>query len=97
MSFGTMIADLGEVLLAGLVLGAGLPALFALGIRLAAGPGQVSEDDTIVHGADASPVAKTAAYLCFAIIIAAIIAGILWITKATIFQYTGLDVFGTEA
>ncbi|EEW48454.1 hypothetical protein HMPREF0290_2908, partial [Corynebacterium efficiens YS-314] len=45
----------------------------------------------------ASPLGKTAAAICFGIIIFAVVLGILWVTKSTIHQYFAWDIFGTEA
>jgi hypothetical protein len=69
-----------KVLVAGLLLGAGLPALFALGIRsMAYGTG----GDAEVHAAGVSPkahpVGLTLGYLCFAIVVLAVALGITFI------------------
>ncbi|YAL82165.1 hypothetical protein ACMYYO_09465 [Dermacoccaceae bacterium W4C1] len=62
-----------KVLLAGLVLGAGLPAIFAFGIRsLAMGIGGDAETD---HAAP-KPIGKAIAALCFAVVVLAIIVGL---------------------
>ncbi|MBI8999531.1 hypothetical protein M0E87_01620 [Corynebacterium sp. CCM 9185] len=90
MSAATLISDLLQVLLAGLVLGAGLPALFAVGIRLAT-PATNSTTQTIPTWR------RGLASLCFAVIIGAIILGIMWITKGVLHDTFGLDIFGTEA
>lgn len=97
MNFSTMIFDIFNVLLAGLVLGAGLPALFALGIRLASGTGRINPDGTVTHTQDATPLQKFLAWLCFAVIIFMIVAGILWITKSMIYHTFAIDIFGTES
>lgn len=86
MNFALMLSNLGQVTLAGLILGAGLPALFALGVRLTQGAGK-----------HPGTVSKAIGYLCFAVIIAAIIIGILWITKAVIYESFAIDLFNTEA
>jgi hypothetical protein len=63
----------GQVLLVGLVLGAGLPAVFALGIRaLAYGAGGDAETD---H-APPHPVGRVLAALCFAVVIGGVVLGI---------------------
>lgn len=63
-----------RVLAAGLVLGAGLPAIFALGIRsLAWGYGGDAETS---HAAP-NPVGKVVAYVCFAAVIVGVGLGIL--------------------
>jgi hypothetical protein len=66
-----------QVLFAALLLGAGLPAIFALGMRgLAFGAGGTAEVgvDTQPH-----PVGKLLAGLCFGAVIVAILLGIAWI------------------
>lgn len=62
-----------HVLLAGLILGAGLPMIFALGIRaLSYGVGADADaTDHVPH-----PFAKVVAYFCFGIVILAILLGI---------------------
>ncbi|WP_207837818.1 hypothetical protein [Williamsia soli] len=79
-----------KVLVVGLLLGAGLPAIFAIGIRLhSAGSGEAT-DGTVTAP---NPVLKGIAYLLFAIIAAVIVIGILWITRGTIDYYFGVDLF----
>lgn len=67
----------------GLLAGAGLPAVFALGVRALASGSQgttdLAEDDPVIAG---SPGAKTIAGLCFAIVLAAIGYGIYLIVCA---------------
>jgi hypothetical protein len=70
-----------KVLLAGLILGAGLPTLFALGIRaMAYGAG----GDAEVHasgavGPAAHPAGRALGYLCFAVVLLAVALGITFI------------------
>ena len=62
-----------KVLMAGLLLGAGLPAVFALGIRaLAYGVG----GDAEVDQAPPHPIGKLLAALCFAVVVAGVVLGI---------------------
>lgn len=70
-----------KVLLAGLLLGAGLPVLFALAVRsLSWGAADVvSADGTTVARAAANPWGKVAAGLLFAVVLAAIALGITYI------------------
>ncbi len=67
-----------KVLVFGLVLGAGLPALFALGIRsLAFGAG--GEAEAHAPGAPLAsphPVGRAGAFVCFALVILAVAAGL---------------------
>lgn len=68
-----------KVLLAGLLLGAGLPAVFALGVRaLAMG---VGGDAEVVHARPRS-VGKVLAGLCFAVVVAGVGLGILTIVAS---------------
>jgi hypothetical protein len=68
-----------KVLAAGLILGAGLPALFALGIRsLAWGAGGSAE----VDGAPGRPVGKVVAYALFAVVIVGVLLGLTYIVAS---------------
>ncbi|MDO4909064.1 MAG: hypothetical protein Q3962_04315 [Corynebacterium sp.] len=95
MSLSTLFSDFIEVLIASIILGAGLPALFALGVRWISGTGVKNPDGSITHTKDASMAGKIAGTICFIIIALAIIVGILWVTQGTIYHYFGIDLFGT--
>ena len=71
-----------QVLLVGLVLGAGLPALFALGLRslntgrtvtVGGGDGYGSRPDT----SKPSPLGLAGAVVCFAVVVLAVLFGII--------------------
>lgn len=80
-----------RVLIVGLVLGAGLPAVFAIGLRLyAAGVGGVDADG-VTH--TAHPVLKPLGILLFTFVAAVIVVAILWITRNTMIHHFGLDLF----
>jgi len=66
---------LAEVLVVGLIIGAGLPALFAIGVRALAGPG--SRD----AGGHRSPFHIAIGVTCFAIVVAAITLAIVIIAS----------------
>ncbi|GIF14309.1 hypothetical protein [Actinoplanes teichomyceticus] len=69
-----------RVLLAGLLLGAGLPVLFALGIRsLAWGAGEASVDATGVTPGTRRPLGTFVGYLLFAVVIAGVLLGLTFI------------------
>ncbi|QIG42123.1 hypothetical protein G5V58_04470 [Nocardioides anomalus] len=69
-----------KVLLVGLVLGAGLPAVFAAGVRsLAWGTGGSAE---VVADQPAHPVGRAVAVLCFAVVLAGIALGLTIIIAA---------------
>ncbi|GAA1346556.1 hypothetical protein [Falsarthrobacter nasiphocae] len=67
-----------KVLTVGLLLGAGLPALFAVGIRsLAWGTAHETTGDVQTH-----PAGRVIAYLCFALVAVAIACGILVVVSS---------------
>lgn len=69
-----------KVLVAGLILGAGLPAVFAMGIRsLAYGTGGAAEVDST---AAPHPIGRLGAAVCFAVVVAAIALGITYIVAS---------------
>lgn len=77
---------LGQVLVAGVLVGAGIPALFALGLRLLAGPARdreeaaarrTSEDDAVaVAVRRPGPARLAGAVLCLALVVAAVATGL---------------------
>jgi hypothetical protein len=74
----------GLILGLGLVFGAGLPALFAVGLRALSGPTstELASDGAPAGGhVSVGPVRTTAAVLCFAVVVAAIAAGIYLIVS----------------
>jgi hypothetical protein len=74
-----------RIVLAGLVFGAGLPALFAVGLRLLV-PNRTelrSVGGVAARPVTANPAAVMAAALCFAIVLAAIGWGIYLIVAGT--------------
>lgn len=81
-----LLQSLVQVTLGGLILGAGLPILFALGVRFA-----VPHKDA----SDGSAPNKVLAWIFFAIIIVALVVGILWIAQGRISTTFGVDLFGT--
>ena len=69
-----------QVLFAAILLGAGLPAIFAFGMRaLALGTGGSAEVDVEMRP---HPAGKALAGLCFGLVIVAIMLGITWIVAA---------------
>jgi hypothetical protein len=80
-----------RVLIVGLILGAGLPAVFAVGLTAySAGAGGPDADGT-VHAPN--PVLKFVGLLLFTFVAAVIVAAILWITRTTIDHHFGVDLF----
>lgn len=81
----------GKVVVAGLIFGAGLPLLFAIGVRLwDVGTGGEHADGTVTAG---RPPALVGAYVIFAVVAAAVLTGVLWITQKSIDHYLGITLF----
>jgi hypothetical protein len=76
------LSALWRILVIGLLAGAGLPAIFAFGIRaLASGTAASGSDDD--EAFNATPAGITAAAVCFAVVLAAIGYGIYLIVKSS--------------
>jgi hypothetical protein len=73
-----------RVLLASLLLGAGLPALFALGVRaLAYGSGGEPEvDETGVVAPRPRPIGTVVAWILFAVVLLGVVLGITFIVAS---------------
>ncbi len=91
---GIDFVDIGKsianVLAIGLILGAGLPALFAVGMRLIAN-GTASDDGPVVTQDNAG--LRAVGYFLYAIVGAVIVLGILWITRQTLYHHLDLQIF----
>ncbi|ATL67577.1 hypothetical protein [Nocardia terpenica] len=90
-TFTAIVASLGKVTLIALVLGAGLPLIFAVGIRFwsmePAADAAVTRRDT---------AARAVAYLCFAVVVLAVVLGILYIAKDFISHTVNVQLFGAR-
>lgn len=80
-----------RVLAIGLVLGAGLPAVFAVGLRLySAGLGGAAAGGATLKP---NPLLKFVGLLLFVLVSVVIVVAILWITRATISHHFDVDLF----
>jgi hypothetical protein len=80
-----------KVLIVGLVLGAGLPAVFALGlVSYSAGAGGEGTDGTV---AAPNPALKSLGIALFVFVGWVIVTAIAWIMRTTIIHHTGVDMF----
>ena len=78
-----------KVLAVGLVLGAGLPAVFATGlVAFSSGSGGTNDDGTVTA---ANPAVKALGLLLFAAVAVVVLIAILYITKATIIHHFGFN------
>jgi hypothetical protein len=83
-----------QIIVAGLLIGAGLPTLFALGVRLnAEGVGVVGHDDTVAHK---NPALIALSWLIFGLVLLAVIIGVLFIARDFIAHQTGLYILGAK-
>lgn len=80
-----------KVLLVGLVLGAGLPALFATGLLAYSYGAGGEEADHLIH--KPNPPLKYLGILLFAIVGLVILTAVAWITRSTIIHHFGVDLF----
>ncbi|GAB3583461.1 hypothetical protein [Calidifontibacter terrae] len=80
-----------KVLIAGLIFGAGLPAIFAIGVRFwsIGSPEPTAGGQTV----RSNPAALAAAVVAFAIVAVAVVLGVLWITQKSIDHYFGITIF----
>ncbi|WP_019932611.1 hypothetical protein [Nocardia sp. BMG111209] len=84
----TDLKDLGRVTLAALLLGAGLPAVFAIGVRL-----QSRYRDPASAGSPRR-AAGAGALLCYALVLGIAVAGVLFVAKAFLATRFGIHLFG---
>ena len=82
------------VLLAGLFFGAGLPAFYAVGVRLLSGTTEYTADGSLIEIEPPNAIAKAIAYIIFGIVAIVIVVGILWIAQGFIEHVTGVSIFG---
>ena len=80
-----------KVLFIGLVLGAGLPAVFATGLVAYSFGAGGEEADHLVH--KANPLLKYLGILLFLVVGFVIVTAVAWITRSTIIHHFGVDLF----
>ncbi|WP_067821420.1 hypothetical protein [Nocardia inohanensis] len=91
-TFTTIAKSLGEVTAIAIVLGAGVPLIFGLGVRLWA------LEPVTAHGPAQSrgTLERTVAYLCFALVAVVVAAGILFIARDFISHTFDVQIFGAK-
>lgn len=82
-----------QILVAGLIVGAGLPALFSIGVRLNAEGVGVAEHGGVTQK---SPVLVAMSWAIFALVSAVVFLGILFIARDFIGHHTGLYLLGAK-
>ncbi|WKG04509.1 hypothetical protein [Mycolicibacterium sp. HK-90] len=87
----TYLEAIFKVLVVGLILGAGLPAVFAAGlVAYSNGSGGANADGTTQAP---NPALKVLGMALFVLVAFVILAAIAWITRTTIIHHTGIDLF----
>lgn len=85
--------SLWQVILVGLVLGAGLPALFAFGLRLIGSTAAPTDEAGTATTTARNPLAVAAAVGCFALVVIAIVTGILFVMADFVDHTFGIVLF----
>jgi len=84
-----------KILVFGLVLGSGLPAVFALGVRAgAAGAGVQGSDGTAVG--QKNPALTALSYAVYALALVAVVIGVLYVARDFIGAHTGMYILGAK-
>ena len=87
-------AAVSQIVVAGLLVGAGLPALFALGVRLnTEGVGAVGHDGEVAHR---NRMLVALSWAIFAFVLIAVIVGVLFIARDFVGHQTGWYILGAE-
>jgi cytochrome b len=83
-----------KILAFGLLLGAGLPALFAVAVRVnSAGAGGEGSDGTL---SQKNPMLAALSWAIFAVVLAMVLIGVLFIARDFIGHQTGLYLLGAK-
>jgi len=77
-----------KIVIFGLLVGAALPALFAVGVRLNA------DGAGVTSVARRNPVLSVLSWLIFAVVLAAVLLGVLFIARDFIGHHTGWYILG---
>lgn len=85
-----------QIIVAGLIVGAGLPALFAVAVRTnAEGSGVAAGHDGAAVSAR-NPLVFAVSWAIFALVALAVIVGVLFIARDFIGHQTGLYILGAK-
>ena len=84
-----------KILVFGLILGSGLPALFALAVRAgSAGAGVQGSDGAAV--AHKNPALTAVSYAIYALALVAVAIGVLYVARDAIGAWTGVYLLGAK-
>jgi hypothetical protein len=84
-----------KILLFGLILGSGLPALFALAVKVGAvGAGiQASDGGAVAHK---NPALTAISYAIYALALVAVAIGVLYVARDALGAWTGVYLLGAK-
>jgi hypothetical protein len=84
-----------KILIFGLLLGSGLPVLFALAVRAGAtGAGVQGSDGAAV--AHKNPALTAISYALYALALTAVVIGVLYVAREFVGAHTGLYILGAK-
>jgi cytochrome b len=83
-----------KILVFGLLMGAGLPALFAIAVRMNAEGAGVAEHGGAV--AQKNPVLALVSWVIFAVVLVVVLIGVLFIARDFIGHQTGIYLLGAK-
>jgi hypothetical protein len=84
-----------KILIFGLILGSGLPVLFALAVRVGAvGAGVMGSDGAAV--AHKNPALTAISYALYSLTLVAVLIGVLYIAREFIGAHTGMYILGAK-
>ena len=84
-----------KILIFGLLLGAGLPALFALGVRVGAAGAGIEGSDGAAVG-HKNPALTALSWALYALALVAVVIGVLYIARDFIGAQTGMYILGAK-
>ena len=84
-----------KILVFGLLLGSGLPALFALGVRAGAAGADVQGSDGTAVG-HKNPALTALSWLIYALALVAVVIGVLYVARDFIGYHTGWYILGAK-
>jgi len=83
-----------KILIFGLLLGSGLPALFALAVKVGAvGAGVTGSDGAVAHK---NPALTAISWAIYALALVAVVIGVLYIAREFIGAHTGMYILGAK-
>ena len=85
-----------KILVFGLLLGSGLPALFAVAVRVGSVGAGVQGSDGGAAVAHKNPALAAISYALYALALVAVVIGVLYVAREFIGAHTGLYILGAK-